>query len=520
MDGYSRRLLQDLVDSTWSQTDRSRLQAEGSVAAADSKNCQVKDKSFSAILTGLDGDVKKFLADVAVRASGRKDILSVPSSEVSADILDIIPSSVLDDKSKGTLRVLSSLGDMLLKQIKHSVVNLQHPFLINIGLLRLYMLQSSISQCTKSRAIDSGLTEHFLAEAKHYLRYAADVYQESPYISSEDILLNNLQEQFSDLSKNVKIPRHIVFLDHLTNSIVVSIRGTGSVSDVLTDLHFDAVPLFDSTAVNGALGLFDQLAGQDLSRVFAHRGMTHSATALKAPILKAIQAGRTIRGGKFKNYNVVFTGHSLGAGTACLLATLISRDADFAVKTFAFAPPPVISREVLSYKRPYLSGDKSKCTIYSFINDKDVVTRASHNEFLNLLSAVACIDSLQWTPRDRIIRLMQGYLSPEEVAEVHVAIHNSRNTNLRLENAGVELLIPGKIFWMVPKVNSSIEKSYTIETIRKDQDSLAYEVVSVDDPSALFNGSFLTGDSMISDHSVASYMSSMVNLDTSACRNS
>lgn len=59
--------------------------------------------------------------------------------------------------------------------------------------------------------------------------------------------MNKFQPQF------VKRPRHIVFLDHLTESVVVSIRGTGSISDVLTDLHLDSKP-FDVKSIVAACG--------------------------------------------------------------------------------------------------------------------------------------------------------------------------------------------------------------------------------------------------------------------------
>lgn len=528
LDLYSRKVIEDLVSTTADPTggdvgdsSRNPSSVTPDVAARE----KAKDRSFSGILKDLDVGVASFITDVALRTKSKADATEpLPAKEISADILDLIPSSVLDDKSKSTLRVLSVLGDKLLSQIKQSYVNLQHPFLINIGLLRLFILQSSATTRPASRVSETELTEHFLAEAKHFLRYSADVYQESPYISTEDILLNNLQEQFSQVGKNVKIPRHIVFLDHLTKSIVVSIRGTGSVSDVLTDLHFDAIPLYEPPNAIGLRDLVDKLSGRDQTTVYAHSGITHSATALKVPVLEAIRTGMSKRGGKYRKYSVVFTGHSLGAGTACLLSMLVSKEAEFPVKTFAFAPPPVISREgTTSVKRSFLTGSNAECSIYSFVHDNDVVTRASHNEFLNLLSAVACIDKLTWTPKERILKLMQGKLTPDEIAEISTAIKNSKNTEFRQQNDGVELLIPGRIFWLVPKIESSVVSVDQADARvavsgqeAAENSNKFYEVLSVEDPDALFNGAFLTGDSMIADHQISSYMNSMVNLDTSS----
>lgn len=529
LDNYSRKLLEDLVDTAQpgsknagvaraAQIDTTADSATGATVPSKEKSI---DKSLAALLSELDSGVKKFISDVSGKALGteaEEDEAPALSKQVSADILDIIPSSVLDDESKGTLRVLTALGDRILSQIKQSSLNWQHPFLINVGLLRLYTLQAQLKQRPSTGTQDKILTEHFLAEAKHFLRFAAEVYRDAPYIAVEDIILDKLEED-EEISKNIKIPRHVVFFDHLTRSIVVSIRGTGSVSDVLTDLHIDATPMYDQEKDSVFDKFVDQLTGQNGSKTYAHSGIKHSATALKDPIIEALNTARDSRGGKYRDYSVVFTGHSLGAGTACLLSMMVSQVVDFPVKTFAFAPPPVISREgTTDVKRSFLTGKKSSCDIYSFVLNNDVITRASHNEFLNFLTAVAYIDSLPWTPKERMVKLMKGCLTSEEISEVDDIMRNAKNSDIHKENDGVELLIPGKIFWMVPKVTGSADILSTATSEGKSSEGIVvrYEILSLDEPSKLFNGSFLTGDSMVSDHLVLSYMNSMVNLDTSS----
>jgi hypothetical protein len=531
IDDYTRKVLEDLVD--WSKNgggDGNNKSIKSTVAAEKVgliKEKKTTDKSISDILGSLDGDVRTFLSDIAGRAKiiqgGRDRTRSIPSPKLmnKPDILDIIPSSVMDDKSKGTLRVLSSLGDKLLSQFQKSTEKMQHPFLINTGILRLYAMQSTPSirpSLLQRRALgpaERAASLQFLAEARYFLRCASDVYGESLYVAAEDVVLDCLQAGSRD-GENVMIPRHIVFVDHLTRSVVISIRGTGSVSDVLTDLQIDAKPLYNKGSTLG--GMLGRLAGAGVGGndvagevVFAHSGMTDSALALQPSVTEAIHDALD----KYKGYGVVFTGHSLGAGTACLLSTLISREEDIAVKTYAFAPPPVISRGGANDFRAseFLSGKGSgKCAIFSFVNDNDVVTRSSHNEFLNMLSTITCIDSLPWSPKERTMKIMQGYLTDDEMSMIDNAVKD-KSSGFH-DHDGVELVIPGDIFWLIPKASDS--KILTTGSESEKTLSEKYEMVTIRDPNILFNGPIMMGDSMVTDHMVTSYMNSMINLDTSS----
>ena len=490
---------------------------------------------------------------------------------MKSDIYDIIPSSVLDEKTKGYLRELSSLGDRLRSQFEKSTMNLQHPFAINLGLLRLFIMHEAIQEqampeqhTSSSAAVNaSAISETFIAEAKYFLRFAADVYDDNPYISSDDILLDQLGEH-KKLGENVKIPRHVVFLDHLTQSIVVSIRGTGSVSDVLTDLHMDAQPFLRvqeghiragaaaaSAAANsekerGVLyKAFERAAHRMQSSIdrsfsrhaenralFAHRGMAESAHTLLPPVVAAIHDAHTRRGGRYRNYQIVVTGHSLGAGTGCLLAMLITANTSQAVKTFAFAPPPVISQEAYPMDR-HISGTNqdpqrlfedlpegglhSNCIIHSFINHNDVVPRSSHFELLNMLSAIGSVDALPWTPTERSLLLLRGKLTPEEVEQMKQRLKDAKNYHQ--ENEGVELCVPGHVYWLRRQNRVSVEKGSSPGT---DKDSIPptptgtkYRVHQLSDSRNLFNGYLYTGDSMVADHLVVNYMDAILNIESS-----
>ena len=109
-------------------------------------------------------------------------------------------------------------------------------------------------------------------------------------ISSDDILMT----WFND-DDTLHCPKFVVFLDHNSSSVVLNIRGTFSVRDLVLDLMFDTA---------------DYLGGQ------AHRGILEGARTIldkSAAVLREALLGHP-------GYGLVVCGHSLGGATAELIA--------------------------------------------------------------------------------------------------------------------------------------------------------------------------------------------------------
>lgn len=143
----------------------------------------------------------------------------------------------------------------------------------------------------------------------------------------------------------------IVALDHRKEAIVVAVRGTMSLQDILTDL----------SAENETLNLECEV--QDCS---AHKGISQAARYVYRRLVNdgILSQAFSIA----PEYRLVIVGHSLGAGAAALLAIML-RQSHPQVRCYAFSPPRgLLSKSLYEY---------SKSFIVSVVLGDDVIPRLS-----------------------------------------------------------------------------------------------------------------------------------------------
>lgn len=181
-------------------------------------------------------------------------------------------------------------------------------------------------------------------------------------------------------NKVFELPFCVIF-DHERESIVVAVRGSISLRDIFTDLtagseKFEAEGLPQDTA--------------------AHKGMSMGAAKLLKRLLPVLD--RSFQ--QFPHYDLVLTGHSLGAGVAVLVALKL-RPKYPHLKVFAFSTPAgLISREAARYTESFV--------LTIGVGD-DLVMRLSVHSIENLRTKVIQTIHATKLPKYRIMLNGFGY---------------------------------------------------------------------------------------------------------------
>ena len=183
----------------------------------------------------------------------------------------------------------------------------------------------------------------------------------SSCLCSESALLASMEEEdpsieiveVNNTNENHCTPYAIV-LDHTRKGVVVVFRGTLSLHDVLTDIRAIPTPLDP-----------DSSDSSDLTRS-AHKGIFCGAQAC----LSDIESRGTMECllSTHPEYNLILTGHSLGAGVASLLSVILHPRYP-TLQCYAFSPPGGLAS--------YEVGEEAKAYVTSVVFGKDIIPRLS-----------------------------------------------------------------------------------------------------------------------------------------------
>lgn len=229
-------------------------------------------------------------------------------------------------------------------------------------------------------------------------------------LADEDILVARLDGEV------IGMPRHFVAIDNEMHTIVVTIRGTNSISDVITDLLCGNEPF---------------AAG------YAHAGMKDAAESLYTAILPTLRAALAER----HDYSVVVCGHSLGGGVAMLLTKLLLMNGFSNTKCYAIAPCPVFGPR---HKIDAEWSDAIEC----YVHDDDLVSQLCLSSARNLALEIERVDTLPLSAADR--REIMKKASAERLTNM---IDSERRVTVDpRENDVQHLYIPTRrgVNWLLP----------------------------------------------------------------------
>ena len=298
---------------------------------------------------------------------------------------------------------------------------------------RFYSFSSKPS--SSSPKINSALLE----EARRYIKYATAVYGQAMMNAARVDAKGRIDGKVGRVSKesisqHISVPvdgiklmdvssidgdpnilKHMVVTDHENQKVVLSIRGTFSLEEIILDIDAD-------------------------SREFCG-GEAHSGMATMAERVWAA-AGPTVKTELEANprYEFILTGHSLGAGAACLVTILVQTQRllskDQKIRCFAYASPPVYT--------PLEFVPKSVESTTNFVHENDVIPFLSIQKVRKLLSSLRAVDihaRNKLSRKDRY-KIILGALEPPK--DLIAAVLEAEGKKLVPKKGAPTLYIPAE----------------------------------------------------------------------------
>lgn len=262
--------------------------------------------------------------------------------------------------------------------------------------------------------------------------------------------------------------RHFVAVDRVQKALVFAVRGTFSVSELVTDL----------------VGFTEPFCGGE-----AHAAMADMAKktweAVREPLLAKLTSLPT-------DYELVITGHSLGAGVACLINILIRHTnavpAAYQVRCFAYAPPPVFC--------PLDKAPGAVASTVAFVHDNDVVPFLSVHAVRRFLIMMRALDSFTkhlWTYETVAID-WELRAPPNDAVETVRKAETEPMTDIK---GAARAVIPASVlYWLRPN----------------DDDGGGYSCHACDPSKAADLSILMDGPSIIGDHMPPMYEVALRNL--------
>ncbi|CAK9015243.1 unnamed protein product [Durusdinium trenchii] len=193
-------------------------------------------------------------------------------------------------------------------------------------------------------------------------------------------------------------PVYWVLRDRKTGCLVVTIRGTFSMSDIISDVYASQT---------------------EYRNHVIHEGTLHSARWIYEKVLPLLR--RESGDGR----RVILTGHSLGGAVAAVLAWLLREDAQLDTLGFVFGVPQVVDESLATKMQRYVVG---------IIHGYDMVPQLSTKSLQDFQQQIA--DAAK-TPEERLASLedvLQEFALPVSPRQLHQALLRQENVLPRLHS--------------------------------------------------------------------------------------
>jgi len=157
----------------------------------------------------------------------------------------------------------------------------------------------------------------------------------------------------SDYFAKLGSPKHFIVVNHTKKHIVLSVRGTASLHDIMTDLACSC----DELLVMG-------------KSLMIHSGVLQGARAVQEESSESFHECID----KHPSYEIIVTGHSLGGAVAAVICLLLLAETTHPVKCFTYGAPPFCSLSPVEQQEQF---PEIFSNIITLVNTWDVIPRLS-----------------------------------------------------------------------------------------------------------------------------------------------
>ena len=259
----------------------------------------------------------------------------------------------------------------------------------------------------------------------------------------------------------------MIILDHDTASIVLVIRGTFSIKDVVMDVVCEEEEFLDG---------------------FAHSGFLNGSRMVLSKCSSVLEKALCDNFG----YGLVVCGHSMGGSVSIMVTMALLSPGQASsllppgveVRCVALGPAPV-------FRIPGVRGFSSEVyrdKVHIFINDKDVVPRLSLGSVAQLLRVLREIDGLSLSLDQQLAVIM--WRRDEETEENRAKVRDIVSSVS--QDRFPFLYHPGSVFWLRSGASPGSGSSVTVRGVTAEEAEATAESLGV-------------SETMVSDHIHTAY---------------
>lgn len=231
------------------------------------------------------------------------------------------------------------------------------------------------------------LAQHFYPSYQRHQRRQHIVYDNSCFCRLSGLLemadINEEQIVYCSFRNDLYCIPFYVAMDYDNEAVVIALRGTLSLHDILTDMVATQEEI-------------DVEVSSPENMMTAHKGMLRTAYWVRG-VLRDKEILETAFS-KGPNFKLIIVGHSLGAGCAALLAILLRQDYH-SVHCYAYSPPGCLNEQAASYTKQFIT---------TVTLGKDFVARFGLTTALSLKGDIVSLLQRCHKPKYRI--LLEGLI--------------------------------------------------------------------------------------------------------------